>query len=376
MVFKVKKLKVRPGWIVLFGFFLVASLSHLYASNADNMSGDALPEQASGSGDDVDAGKIILGKVLDHHDWQLFKIGDNYISIPLPIILYDRDEGALHLFMSSRFDHGRSSYKGFKLDKDERIVPVKAGTMDVDPSRRAPLDFSITMTAAGVFITLILMMLIFIPMARKYKRKGNCPPRGLQSVLEPLILFVRDNIGIAAIGKDKHERFMPFILSMFFFIFFANLLGLVPIFPGGTNITGNISVTMVLAAFTFFTICFSGNKQYWMHIYNPPGIPWWLKFPIPLMPVIEIVGVFIKPFVLMVRLTANILAGHIVILGLLVLIFIIGNINVSAGYGAAAMAVVFTVFITFLKFLVAFIQAYVFTLLSAIYLGMAVDDAH
>ncbi len=362
--------------MLLTGLLMVASLASLYASNTDNLNANKSPEKADKPGNELDAGKIILGKVLDHHEWPLFKIGDDYVSIPLPIILYDRDEGTLHMFMSSRFDHGHSSYKGFKLDEDERIVPVRAGTMEVDPTRRAPLDFSITMTAAGVFITLIIMMLVFIPIARKYKRKGNCPPKGLQAVLEPLILFVRDNIGVAAIGKDKYERFMPFILTMFFFIFFANLLGLVPIFPGGANITGNISVTMVLAAMTFFTICFSGNKQYWMHIFNPPGIPWWLKFPIPLMPIIEIVGVFIKPFVLMVRLTANILAGHIVILGLLVLIFIIGNISVTAGYGAAAMAVIFTVFITFLKFLVAFIQAYVFTLLSAIYLGMAVDDAH
>ncbi|MFO8055449.1 MAG: F0F1 ATP synthase subunit A [Bacteroidales bacterium] len=324
----------------------------------------------------INAGEIIIGHVLDHHEWHIATIGETHISIPLPIILYDQDKKELHAFMSSKFHHGHASYKGFKINTDDEIVPVKQGSMEVDKDRSRPLDFSITKTTTGVFVTLLLMILIFIPVAKKYKRNPNQAPKGFQALLEPLILFVREEIGIMAIGKAKYERFMPFILTMFFFIFFANLIGLVPIFPGGANITGNISVTFVLAAITFLMICFSGNKQYWQHIFNPPGIPWWLKFPIPLIPVIEIVGIFIKPFVLMVRLFANILAGHIIILGLMALIFIIGNINITAGYASAVVSVLFTIFITFLKFLVAFIQAYVFALLSALYIGMAVEESH
>jgi F-type H+-transporting ATPase subunit a len=163
---------------------------------------------------------------------------------------------------------------------------------------------------------------------------------------------------------------------LFFFIFLNNVLGLIPIFPGGANITGNIAITLVLALFTFAITTFSGNKNYWTHIINAPGVPWWLKIPIPLMPIVEIVGVFTKPFVLMVRLFANISAGHIIALGFFSLIFIFGNLSIYAGYGISVLSIAFTVFMTFLEFLVAFIQAYVFTLLSALYFGMAIEEHH
>jgi len=166
------------------------------------------------------------------------------------------------------------------------------------------------------------------------------------------------------------------LLTVFFFIFLNNLLGLVPFFPGGANLTGNIAITLVLALFTFVITTFSGNKNYWSHIFNTPGVPWWLKFPLPLMPVVEIMGVFTKPFVLMVRLFANITAGHIIVLGFISLIFIFGNINTGLGYGVSIVSVAFTVFLTFLEFLVALIQAYVFTLLSALYFGAATEEHH
>jgi len=169
---------------------------------------------------------------------------------------------------------------------------------------------------------------------------------------------------------------MPFLLTLFFFIFLNNLLGIVPFFPGGANVTGNIAVTGVMAVFTFLITSFSGNKQYWTHIVNTPGVPWWLKFPIPLMPIVEIMGVFTKPFVLMVRLFANITAGHTIILGFISLIFIFGNVNQYAGLGGVAIAVPFAIFMSLLELLVAFIQAYVFTLLSALYFGMAIEEHH
>ncbi len=169
---------------------------------------------------------------------------------------------------------------------------------------------------------------------------------------------------------------MPFLLTVFFFIILNNLLGIIPFFPGGANVTGNIGVTGVLAAFTFIITTFSGNKNYWLHIVNAPGVPWWLKIPIPLMPLVEIMGVFTKPFVLMVRLFANISAGHIIILGFISLIFIFGEINAGAGYGVAVVSVAFSIFMDVLELLVAFIQAYVFTLLSALYFGMATEESH
>jgi F-type H+-transporting ATPase subunit a len=169
---------------------------------------------------------------------------------------------------------------------------------------------------------------------------------------------------------------MPYLLTLFFFIFLNNLLGLVPIFPGGANVTGNIAVTMVLALFTFVITTFSGNKEYWMHIINTPGVPWWLKIPVPLMPVVELIGVFTKPFVLMVRLFANITAGHIIVLGFISLIFIFGELNAGLGFGVSIVSIAFAIFMFLLELLVAFIQAYVFTLLSALYFGMATEEHH
>lgn len=322
------------------------------------------------------AGEMIIEHVMDSHEWHLATVGEKHISIPLPIILYDTEKGELITFMSSKFHHGHSAYKGYKLNDAGEIVPVIPGTMKTDESKAKPLDFSFTKTVAGIFITVILMLIIFLSVAKRYKQEANRPPKGLQSVLEPLILFIRDDVARPSIGEHKYQPFMPFLLTLFFFILFANLLGLIPLFPGGANVTGNLSVTLVLATFTFLTTTFSGNKNYWKHIFNAPGVPWWLKIPIPLMPIIEIAGMIIKPFVLMVRLFANILAGHIIILGFISLIFIFGVSNAAAGYGVSVVSVALTIFMNFLELLVAFIQAYVFVLLSAIYIGMATEESH
>ncbi|MGM0611879.1 MAG: F0F1 ATP synthase subunit A [Bacteroidota bacterium] len=342
------------------------------------MNGQAV-QAAPSNGDNEEsfnAGEMILGHVQDFHEWHIATVGDKHITIPLPIILYDKDKGKLHAFMSSKFHHGHEPYQGFKLTKDNNIVPVKPGTMEVDENRAKPLDFSLTKTATGIFITVILMLIVFLSIAKQYKRNPNSAPKGLQSLLEPLIQFVRYDIGKASIGEHKYERFMPFLFTMFFFIFFANLIGLIPFFPGGANITGNISVTLTLALITFLATIFTGNKHYWMHIFNTPGVPWWLKFPLPLMPLVEVLGLLTKPFVLMVRLFANILAGHIIILGFISLIFIFGIGSLAVGYGVSVLSIAFTVFINFLELLVAFIQAYVFTLLTALYLGDATQEAH
>lgn len=325
--------------------------------------------------EEFDAGKEIIGHIIDSHEWHILTYGHTHVSIPLPVILFD--DGKIVTFWSSKFHHGHDSYKGYKLitegEYKGKIVRIdEDGIIDPD----LPLDMSITKIVFAILISMVFICWIFISVARTYtKRKGKAP-KGLQSFLEPIILFIRNDIAKPAIGEKKYEKFMPYLLTLFFFIFLNNLLGLVPFFPGGANVTGNIAVTGVLALFTLIITLFSGNKNYWVHIINAPGVPWWLKFPVPLMPIVEIMGLVTKPFVLMVRLFANITAGHIIVLGFISLIFIFGNINPALGYGVSVLSVAFAIFMGLLELLVALIQAYVFTLLSALYFGMATEEHH
>ncbi|HEY1041002.1 MAG TPA: F0F1 ATP synthase subunit A, partial [Bacteroidia bacterium] len=209
--------------------------------------------------------------------------------------------------------------------------------------------------------------------AKAYKRRPGQAPKGLQSFMEPLILFIRDDVAKTSIGEKKHMKYMPYLLTVFFFIFFNNLMGLIPIFPFGSNLTGNISVCLVLAGITFIVTLISGNGHYWRHIFAMPGVP--IPVLIILTP-IELMGVVLRPFVLMIRLFANITAGHIIALAFFSLIFIFGEKSTGAGYGVSVVSILFTVFMGFLELLVAFLQAYVFTLLSAIYIGAAVEEGH
>lgn len=323
-------------------------------------------------------GMMIIDHIVDSYEWHIMTIGKHHVSLPLPVILYD--EGKLHVFMSGKFHHGHSSYKGYKIESEGanrgKIVRVIPGTMETDPEAAKPLDLSITKNVVAIFVSILLISIIFISIGNAYKRRGARAPKGLQSLLEPVILFIRDDVAKSSIGEKNYEKYLPYLLTLFFFIFFNNLLGLVPIFPGGANITGNLAVTGVMAVFTFLITTFSGNRNYWKHIFNTPGVPWWLKVPIPLMPVVEIMGIFTKPFVLMVRLFANIAAGHIIILGFVSLIFIFGNISAGLGYGVSVVSLTFMLFMGLLELLVAFIQAYVFTLLSALYFGMATEEHH
>ncbi|MFO8235074.1 MAG: F0F1 ATP synthase subunit A [Bacteroidales bacterium] len=324
----------------------------------------------------LDPGELIIDHLVDQYSWHIITIGETDISIPLPVILYSKDRG-FFCFMSSKFNHGHDAYNNFKIaqegDNEGDIVEL---TEEGNIKEEKPLDFSITKIVAAVFFSIILMVFLFVYVAKRYTERKDKPPKGIQSFLEPLILFVRNDLARDNIGEEHYERFTPFLLTLFFFILINNLLGLIPVFPAGANVTGNITVTMSLALFTFIMVSVSGNKQYWREIFNPPEIPWWLKIPIPLIPVIEFVGIFIKPFVLMVRLFANISAGHIVMLGFVSLIFIFGNMNEYAGYGVSVFSVLFTIFLTILELLVAFIQAYVFTMLSAIYFNMALGEGH
>lgn len=321
---------------------------------------------------------LIFSHISDSYEWHIFSLGDSHVAIPLPMILYSRLRGSFHLFFSSKFHGPTGVYDGFCL-----VTPAGGGkpiVMECDARGTVlsdaprPLNLSITKNVLTIFFVCGLMLWLFVSVGRRYSTERPRAPRGVQGLLEPVILFVRDDIAVPSIGKEKAVRFMPFLLTLFFFILLTNLLGLVPIFPGGANVTGNITVTMVLALFTFLVTTFSGNRHYWKDIIDAPGVPIFLKLPVPIMPVVEIAGMFTKPIVLMIRLFANMLAGHMISLVFFSLIFLFGALNTIAGYAISPMSVVFGVFMTLLDILVSFIQAYVFTLLSAIYFGMAVAE--
>lgn len=317
-----------------------------------------------------DAGKMIMHHVADAHEWHLFTVGHTHVTIPLPIIIYGKN--GLEGFMSSKFK---------SVDPNDHEGPREYGNYVYEHGKIHTkdhsefYDISITKNTAAMMVSVLVLSLIFISVARAYGSRPKSSPKGLQSLVEPLIIFIRDEVAKPSIGA-KYQKFMPYLLTVFFFIWANNLFGLIPFFPGGANVTGNIAITMVLALFTFIITTFSAKKDYWIHIFNTPGVPWWLKLPIPLMPIVELMGVFTKPFVLMVRLFANITAGHIIILGFISLIFIFGEMNQGLGIGVSLFSVAFSLFISVLELLVAFLQAYVFTLLSALYFGSAVEEHH
>src|SRR5690606_33365414 len=251
-------------------------------------------------------------------------------------------------YASNEMDHG--SYLDMSTDeKGHHIV-----------ANEKPWDFSITKNVFTIFLSIIVLCWIFISIANAYKKREGKAPKGLQSLIEPIIIFVRDDIAKPNLGY-KYERYMPYLLTVFFFIWFNNMLGLVPFFPGSANVTGNIAVTLVLATITFLITTFSGNRYYWAHIFKP-NVPWWLY---PLMIPVEIIGIFTKPIALMIRLFANITAGHILVLALISLIFVFESVAV------APASIVFVLFISVIELLVAFIQAFIFTILSALFIGMA-----
>ena len=231
-----------------------------------------------------------------------------------------------------------------------------------------PLDFSMTKTVIGMLAAALIGLWLFLSLAHSYRKTGISYPKGIQKFLEPIIYFIRDDIVIPNIGQEKHEKFMPYLLSVFFFILINNVMGLIPFPPPfGANVTGNIAVTMSLALFTFTIIQLNGTKNYWRHIFATPGVPFWL---LPIMIPVEIIGMFSKPFALTVRLFANITAGHIIVMSLLALIFIFDSLTV------APVSIIFVIFMDCLELLVAFLQAYVFTLLSALFISLAVAEEH
>lgn len=312
---------------------------------------------AAGGGEDgFDPGDMILHHIGDAHEWHFFD--GHYGTLYLPVILYSEERG-FDVFSSANFyneAHETVPYNGYMLDHGH-IYTLEGEEVT---------DLSITKNVASMFLSAIIMLVVFVSIANRYKSNSMQAPKGLQSFLEPIIMFVRDEIALPNIGP-KYARFLPFLLTLFFFIWINNLLGLL---PGAANVTGNIAVTMVLAVLVLIITLVNGNKNYWGHIFNTPGVPWWLKTVLPIMPIVEFIGVFTKPFSLMVRLFANITAGHIIILSLFSLIFIFQSVAIGP------VSVAFATFMYFLELFVALLQAYIFTLLAAMYFGGAVEEHH
>lgn len=355
-------LKRALGILLIFTF--VSNFSFGQGAHTEQASHEQ--QAAQHDGEKFNAGEMIIDHVVDAHDWHIA----GHLSLPLPVIVYSKDRG-LDMFLSSKFNHGHDAYNGYKLQKNKIVAVNEDGSINEDVTANL-YDFSITKTIASMLISVIILLWIFISVANTYKRNPNSAPKGLQSFIEPIIIFIRDDLAKPSIGK-KYEKFMPYLLTVFFFIWINNLMGLIPIIPGGANVTGNISIALTLATITLVITLINGNKHYWQHIFAMPGVPPWV---LVLLTPIEILGIFLRPFVLMIRLFANIAAGHIIALAFFSLIFIFAEMSAAAGYGFSIFTTIFTVFMSSLELLVAFLQAYVFTLLSAVYFGAAVEEGH
>ncbi|HLN20845.1 MAG TPA: F0F1 ATP synthase subunit A [Bacteroidales bacterium] len=346
--------------ISIFFFILLSGFIALSAAGSND-------EENGGTKEKFNASSFILNHIADSHEWHLFGEGEKSVAIYLPVILYDKESG-LNAFSSKKLAHGHI-YRGFKLEEEGdyqgKIVKVDAsGNVNEE---YFPLDFSMTKTVVAMLAAAIIGLVLFISMARSYKKTGVSHPKGIQSFLEPVVLFIRDDVAIPNIGH-KADRYMPYLLTVFTFIIINNVMGLIPFPPPfGGNVTGNIAVTMVLAVCTFLITQFSGSRSHWKHVFATPGVPVWL---LPIMIPVEIIGLFSKPFALMIRLFANITAGHILVLSLISLIFIFNSIFMSP------VSILFVVFMDFMELLVAFLQAYIFTLLSSLFIGLAVAEEH
>lgn len=342
------------------------------------MMGACLPVHASSGhadeGEPVNIKEIIFDHIGDAYEWHVATIGDKHISIPLPVIVYSQEKG-LNVFLSSHLHHSHS-YEGFHIATEGDYKGKVVETLSTGEVKRPMLDLSLTKIAAGIVFNNLLLVTIILCVSRWYRRReaSDDAPRGFVGMIEMLIMMVYDGIIKPSVGKD-YERYAPYLLTAFFFIFLSNLMGLVPIFPGGANVTGNIAITLVLAICTFLAVNLFGTREYWREVLWP-DVPMWMKCPVPLMPVIEIFGLFTKPFALTVRLFANIMAGHSVILALVCIIFVTHSMGALISGSMTVVSVLFTIFMNCLELLVAFIQAYVFTMLSAVFIGMSRVEHH
>jgi len=334
-----------------------------------------------------DANEVIFGHIMDAHEFHFlsYKDGngkDHHATIPLPVILYSPQKG-FSAFMSSKFHHGHENYNGYTLLTNEKIEELKLDRKKYNASQIVAVndkgeidnnvkvyDISLTRNVVQMILALTLLVWIMLSVAKRYKKgEGiNSAPTGMQNVMETVINFIKEDVAKPNLGH-KYQKYLPYLLTVFFFILINNIVGLI---PGTANVTGNIAFTMILALISFIVILFSTNKHYWGHIFNPP-VPMGIK---PILVPVEILGVFTKPFALMIRLFANMVAGHILIICLVSLIFIFGALNTFVGWGFSPLSIAFTIFIYFIEILVAFLQAYIFTFLTAVFIGQAMEGSH
>jgi F-type H+-transporting ATPase subunit a len=334
-----------------------------------------------------DANEVIFGHIMDGHEFHFLsykgKDGkEHHATIPLPVILYSPQKG-FSFFMSSKFHHGHEAYNGYSLLTNEKIEELKLdskkftagqivavdGQGNIDTTVKV-YDFSLTRNVVQMILALTLLVWVMLSVAKRYQKGEGIrtAPKGMQNMLETVVNFVKDEVAKPNLGR-RYEKYLPYILTVFFFILINNLVGLI---PGTANVSGNIAFTMILAVISFIVILFSSNKHYWSHIFWPP-VPHGVK--VILIPV-EILGIFTKPFALMIRLFANMVAGHILIICLISLIFILGALNKYVGLGFSPLSLAFTVFIYFIEILVAFLQAYIFANLTAVFIGQAFEGGH
>lgn len=348
--------------ILVFGFALLLLPASLSAAEPASPSAD--PSEAEAP----DVKSIVLGHIGDAYEWHMATIGGREWTIPLPVLVHSPSSG-WHCFSSKHLREG-AEHEGLRIAAEGEHAG-KIVERQADGSDLRPLDLSITKVVAGLLINSLIVVLLVLGVARWYRgrKADSAAPRGFVGLFESLVDSLLTDIIEPCVGPD-YRRFAPYLLTVFFFIFVNNLMGLIPFFPGGANVTGNIAVTLVLAAATFLAVNLFGSRHYWKDIFWS-DVPTWLKVPIPIIPFIELVGIFTKPFALMIRLFANMMAGHAVILILTCVIFVTAKAGVAVNSSMTAVSMVLSIFMNCLELLVAYLQAYVFTMLSAVFIGLA-----
>lgn len=358
--------KISMKSIALAIFMVVFGLSYSFAQDTHT---DPAAEIRHEEEKKLDIKGEIFGHISDSYDWHLFTLGEGHdathVSIPLPVILYNTTNSKFDIFLSSAFHHGHEPHAGYELYVENGKQKLKS------QDGSSFLDISITKNVLCLLLSVVILLVLMTGVAKKYKQNGvHTAPTGFQNALEPVIGFIQDNVAKPNLGK-KYLKFMPLLLTLFFFIWVNNLLGLLPF---GFNLTGNIAVTLLLALVFFVVMLINSNKFFWGHILNPPGVPAGIKF--ILVPIEILSNLLIKPAALAIRLFANIFAGHTIILSIILLIFIFSALSKVAGIAFVPVSVGFAIFMFFLELLVAAIQAFIFTNLTAVFIGQAIEEHH
>ena len=349
---------------------LILVIALLVCPVVTGRAGDGVDHEQSS---EIDVGEILFGHIGDSYGWHITDWKGKHVTIPLPCIVHSST--GWHFFMSSKIEHGHE-HEGLFIAGEGRYED-KIVERGADGELVRPFDISVTKNVASLMIAAVLLISLVLATTRWYRRHDASEeaPQGFAGLMEMMIMMVNDDIIRPSIGEKHYRKYSPYLLTAFFFIFVCNLMGLIPFFPGGANVTGNIAVTMMMALFTFIAINVFADKHYWKEILWP-DVPMFLKFPIPIMQTIELFGVISKPFSLMVRLFANIMAGHMMVLGLVSVIFVTVKLGPVINGSMTVIAMLFGLVINCLELLVAFIQAYVFTMLSAVFIGMAHQEEH